>query len=82
MKYVNLSDAKARLSELLDEVENGQTLVITRHGKPVAQLSPANPDRDEKARAAMRAIMEMRKRGAPRATREEIREWINEGRKY
>ncbi len=80
MKHINLSDAKARLSELLDEVEKGQTLVITRHGKPVAQLSPATDDRDERRRAAMRAILEMRKNNPPRATLEEIREWINEGR--
>ena len=33
---VNLAQAKARLSELLDKVENGEAVVITRRGRPVA----------------------------------------------
>ena len=41
MDTVNLAQAKARLSELLDKVEAGQDVVITRRGKAVAHLSPA-----------------------------------------
>ena len=39
MVTVNLARAKARLSELLDKVEAGHEVVITRRGKAVAQLS-------------------------------------------
>ena len=38
MKTVNLAHAKAHLSELLDQVEQGETVEITRHGKAVAQI--------------------------------------------
>ena len=31
-------EAKTHLSALLDEVENGGVVIITRHGKPVAEL--------------------------------------------
>ena len=41
MDTVNLVQAKARLSELLDKVEAGWEVVITRRGKAVAHLSPA-----------------------------------------
>ena len=41
MVTVNLAQAKARLSELLDKVEAGQEVVITRRGKVVAHLSAA-----------------------------------------
>ena len=41
MVTVNLTQAKARLSELLDRVEAGQDVVITRHGKAVARMSAA-----------------------------------------
>ena len=41
MVTVNLAQAKARLSELLDKVEAGQDILITRRGKAVAHLSPA-----------------------------------------
>ena len=34
----NLRDAKARLSELLDHVQAGETVLITRHGRLVARL--------------------------------------------
>ena len=38
MLTVSLVDAKARLSELLDKVESGEEIVITRYGKPVAHI--------------------------------------------
>ncbi|MDE0488293.1 MAG: type II toxin-antitoxin system prevent-host-death family antitoxin [Gammaproteobacteria bacterium] len=41
MLTVSLVQAQALLSELLDEVENGEKIVITRHGKEIAHLSPA-----------------------------------------
>ena len=41
MLTVNLAQAKARLSELLDKVEAGEEVVITRHGRPVAHVRPA-----------------------------------------
>jgi prevent-host-death family protein len=40
MDTVNLADAKAHLSELVDRVEAGESLDITRRGKPVARLTP------------------------------------------
>ena len=39
MVTVNLAHAKAHLSELLDKVETGEEIVITRHGRPIAHLS-------------------------------------------
>jgi prevent-host-death family protein len=55
---VNLAQAKARLSELLDGVEKGDAVVITRRGRPVANLSAATPPRQSlKSMAAFRARM-------------------------
>ena len=42
---VSIAEAKNRLTELIRTVEDGESIVITRHGKPVAQLSPPPPDR-------------------------------------
>ncbi|MDR6851544.1 prevent-host-death family protein [Sphingomonas sp. BE123] len=39
MDRVNLADAKAHLSELVDRVERGEQIDITRRGKPVARLA-------------------------------------------
>lgn len=38
MDTVNLADAKARLSSLIARVESGETVEITRRGKPVARI--------------------------------------------
>jgi prevent-host-death family protein len=39
MVTVNLAEAKAHLSKLLDRVEAGETVTITRRGRPVARVS-------------------------------------------
>ncbi len=43
MRAMSLAQAKAHLSELLNTVESGEEVVITRHGRPVARVIPANP---------------------------------------
>jgi prevent-host-death family protein len=45
MEAVNLADAKARLSELVDRVEAGDSIDITRRGKPVARLTAVSRPR-------------------------------------
>lgn len=40
MVTVNLAQAKAHLSELLDKVEAGEEVLITRRGRAVAHISP------------------------------------------
>lgn len=48
-----LSEAKAKLSESIRKVEAGQTVLITRHGRPVAALVPIDDAaRVERLRAA------------------------------
>jgi prevent-host-death family protein len=67
MHVVGAFEAKNKLGQLLDEVERGEEIVITRRGKEVARLVPARttPSREE-ARAALeriRARAESRKLG-------------------
>ena len=62
MKEIGAFEAKNRLGTLLDWVEQGEEVVITRRGKAVAKLVSATPEVDrEKARAAARRIREMSK---------------------
>jgi prevent-host-death family protein len=42
---VSTAEAKNRLTELIRVVEGGEPVVITRHGRPVAQLAPPPPAR-------------------------------------
>jgi prevent-host-death family protein len=65
---------------LLDDVSKGETIVITKHGIPVARLVPP----DEVARAdVQKAIRELREfRKGKRLGGLSIRELIEEGRRF
>jgi prevent-host-death family protein len=82
---VQASVAKTHFSQLLDEVERGITIVILRHGKPIARLVPDESGRRQRQREAMENI---RRRGAEIARRngpisiEEIISSIHEGHRY
>ncbi len=57
MEEVGAFEAKNKLSALLDRVENGEEIMITRNGKPVARLVPPSVVFDtERALAAIERI--------------------------
>jgi prevent-host-death family protein len=59
LREVGAFEAKNKLGQLLDLVERGEEITITRHGKEVARLVPVRPIRSrEEARAALRRIRE------------------------
>jgi len=82
---VQASVAKTHFSQLLDEVESGQTIVILRHGKPVARIVP---DPEERMRRHREALDNLKKLGDEIRARnggltvEEIISSIHEGHKY
>ncbi len=81
MREVQSSDAKARLPQLLDEVERGETIVITRHGRPIARIVPEVDRRREEVARAMADLKALRKT-MPKLTVEEIMSARHEGHKY
>ena len=56
MGSVNLADAKARLSELVERAAAGETVRITRRGKPVAQITAVETPRERIDLSALRAL--------------------------
>ena len=79
MREVGAFEAKNRLGALLDRVERGEEIVITRRGKPVAKLVPAGSGFDrEKTRRAVAGLLEA-SRGLTLGGLK-IRDLINEGR--
>ena len=61
MREIQATEARTRLAEILRVVEHGETVAITRHGKPVAHLVPA-PAKDRANRR--RAVERFRQRRA------------------
>lgn len=78
MKQVGVYDAKTHLPRLLDEVERGETIEITRHGRPVARIVPLSPSRRTPAEVVA-DIREARK--GVRLDGLTIRELVEEGRR-
>ncbi len=56
MNAINLADAKAHLSELVDKVEAGESVEILRRGKPVARLTGVTPPRKPVSAELLRAL--------------------------
>ena len=54
MREVAATNARVHLAQLLSSAERGQTIAITRHGRPIAYLVPA----EVQERAARRAAVE------------------------
>ena len=44
MKTVTLTDFRSHASGMMTEVENGETIVVLRHGRPIAEVSPVSSD--------------------------------------
>ena len=80
MREIQASEAKTHLLQFLNEVEKGETFVITRHGKPIARLSPEGIRDQARIDAAIAGIRELRKTTG-KITVEEILSARDEGRK-
>ena len=81
MREIQASEAKTHLPRLLDEVERGETLVITRHGRAIARIVPEATVRQEEVDSAIAAIKELRQRTG-KVTIAEILSARHEGHRY
>ena len=84
MKAVGVYEAKTNFSSLLDEVELGETVTITRHGKPIATWQKAEPGAGspEEVDAILKEFAAFRAAHRGALDGLSIRELIEEGRKY
>ncbi len=64
MREVQSTDAKAHLAQLLTEVERGETIVITRHGRAIARLVPEATQRQADVRKVKEQIAAFRQNHA------------------
>ena len=81
MREIQASEAKTHLPQLVDEVERGETLVITRHGSAIARIVPEPRQQQLKIDSAIEGIKALRKR-AGKLTLDEIISARHEGHKY
>ena len=65
MKSVGSYEAKTHLPQLLGEVEKGETITITKRGKPIARLVPAQSAARQDVSKAVEAMIAYRKQHGP-----------------
>jgi len=84
MKTVGVYEAKTHLARLLTEVEKGECITITRHGKPIAVLKAPEEEPDARAERlrAIEAIREFGRQHRDALKGLDVKELINEGRRF
>jgi prevent-host-death family protein len=81
MRDIQASEAKTHLPQILDAVERGETVRITRHGRPIARIVPETNRRQAEIDKAVANIRALRQRTG-KVTTEEILSFRHEGHKY
>lgn len=79
MKQIGSYEAKTHLADLLDEVQGGASVIITRRGVPIAKLVPVETPQAmvEAAKEGLKALRKQTLSGDL-----SIREMIEEGRRF
>jgi prevent-host-death family protein len=84
MEKITASEAKTRFGQLLKRVANGEGLIITRHGEPVARLIPAGASRLDDVRRSVQGLRDLQKqirlRSKAKLTGREVRSSIEDDR--
>ena len=82
-RYVPTTELKARLSEILGDVERGEIIGVTRHGKTIARIMPERSTERENVRRAIQETRSLRE-SLPNTglTLEEVLKWRHEGHRY
>ena len=81
MREIPASEAKTHLPRLLGDVARGETIIITRHGRPIARLVPEDTRRQEELAKVLADLDDLRKTMPP-LTLDEILSARHEGHNY
>ncbi len=79
-REIQVADTETNLSKLLDDVERGATVVITRNGRAVARVVPEVDQRQARIKEAIEGLKALR-RTMPKIPIEELLSMRDEGRR-
>ena len=80
MENIDACEAMTLLPRLLERVMRGESLTITRHGRPVARLVPVDDDQDRALRASRRLLE--RRSHLVRTSLSELIDTLHEGHRF
>lgn len=78
MQEIQATEAKIHLPHLLSQVEQGESFVITRHGKPIARLSPQHAALAERRKQSIESLLAFRST-MPTTSHDELIAMTHEG---
>jgi prevent-host-death family protein len=78
MRKIGTYQLKTHLAEVLDAVEHGQTVIVTRHGKAIARILPDTTEQRDRVDKAVEALRNFPRTRLPKGVT--IRDLIEEGR--
>jgi prevent-host-death family protein len=81
MRDIQASEAKTHLPQILDEVERGEVVRITRHGRPIARLVPEESQRRKDVDQVIERIKALQKRTGD-VTVDELLSTKHEGHRF
>jgi prevent-host-death family protein len=79
MRSIGSYQLKTHLSEILNAVEHGQTVIVTRHGKPIARIMPNETAEQEQTHQVVEALKKFPRTRLPKGV--SIRSLIEAGRR-
>lgn len=81
MNTVGAYEAKTHLPKLLERVKEGERIIITKHGVPVAVLQPFEPEKNIDIKLIISELREFRDNTSKDSSALSIREMMEEGRR-
>jgi prevent-host-death family protein len=81
MREIQASEAKTHLLQLLDEIERGESIIITRHGRAIARLIPEDAMRRDGQTEAVERLKALRAT-MPRVPLDELMAMRHEGHRH
>ena len=75
MAKLSIHEAKAQFSDLMRRVEGGETIVITRHSRPVVEMKPVESHRSERRLGAFEGWFEVPEDAFAPLTEENLKDW-------
>jgi prevent-host-death family protein len=78
MKRMSVHEAKAHFSALLKEVASGETIVITKHDQPIAEINPVGTKKPKRRLGLFAGEMDIPDEAFAPLTDEELKDWYGE----
>lgn len=80
MERIGVEEIRQRIPEMIKRVEAGEEIMLTKYGKDVALVVSPEKEASDMVEAFFVTLDGMKSRAPVKADREELREWIDEGR--